>query len=334
MARIRHVIGIDISKKTLDLALFFDGEYAESFKIGNNPEEILQFEKHIKTLGCKVSNTIWCAEAMGVYATFLRRFAEKNKWRICFESALRIRWSIGIVKGKSDKADAKRIADYAVKNLKNLKFYIPQRTIIAELRYYNNAALRLSKVKRDLLASAKCSREFEVPDISNAYIATMSTIEKDIDKIEVLITSLIENDQRLSELQTIVCSVPGVGKRLFREIIIATNEFKDFNCPRKFASYCAIAPFRDTSGTSVSRRSRTSKIGDPKMKSLLHMGTISCLRNKQSHIYRYYVRRKAQKYTGYRLMNALRNKMIHAVFACVRNMQQYIDRESLNVGEL
>ncbi len=323
MARIRHAIGIDISKKTLDLALFLDGEFSESFKIDNTPESILQFEKHIKTFDCKVSNTIFCAEDTGVYGTFLKRFATKRKWRISFESALKIRWSIGIAKGKNDKADAKRIADYAVKNLKNLKYYIPQRPVIEELKYYNNAAKRLAKVKKELQASKKCYREFEVADISNAYIATMSTIEKDIDKIEVLITSLIENDQRLAELQAIVCSVPGVGKRLFREIIIATNEFKDFDCPRKFASYCAIAPFRDTSGTSISRRSRTSKIGNPQMKSLLHMGAISCLRNKQSHIYRYYVRRKAEKYTGYRLMNALRNKMVHAIFACVRNMQQY-----------
>ncbi|WP_313491938.1 MULTISPECIES: transposase [Sphingobacterium] len=323
MARIRHVIGVDISKKTLDLALFFDGEYAESFKIENTPESILAFEKQIKSLDCKVSNTIFCAEDTGVYGTFLKRFATKSKWKFCFDSALRIRWSIGIVKGKNDKADAKRIGDYAVKNLKNLKFYLPKRPVIEELKYYNNAVKRLAKVKKELLASKKCYREFEVADFSNAYIATMSSIEKDINKIEDLITSMIDNDQRLSELQAIVCSVPGVGKKLFLEIIIATNEFKDFDCPRKFASYAAVAPFRDTSGTSVSRRSRTSKIGNPQMKALLHMGSIACLRNKQSHIYKYYVRRKAEKYTGFRLMNALRNKMIHTIFACVKNMQQY-----------
>lgn len=323
MARIRHVIGIDISKKTLDLALFFDGEYAESFKIDNTPESILEFEKHLKTLDCKVSNSIFCAEETGIYGTFLKRFATKRKWRVCFDSALRIRWSIGIVKGKSDKADAKRIGDYAVKNLKNLKFYIPERPIIEELRYYNNAALRLASAKKMLMAAKKCQSEFQVPEISNAYIGTLSMIEKDIDRIEDRIISLIENDERLSELYTIVCSVPGVGKRLFREIIIATNEFKDFDCPKKFASYCTIAPFRDTSGTTVNRRSKTSKIGDPSLKTLLHLCTIACLRNKESHIYRYYVRRKAEKYTGYRLMNALRNKMVHAIFACVRDMQQY-----------
>lgn len=323
MARIRHVIGIDISKKTLDLALFFDGEYAESFKILNTPEDILEFEKHVKTLGCKLSNTIFCAEETGIYGTFLKRFSLKRKWRICFESALRIRWSIGIVKGKSDKADAKRIADYAVKNLKNLKYYQPERPVIEDLRYYNSAILRLSNAKKMLMASQKCQSEFQVPEISTAYIASISMIEKDINRMEDLIVSLIENDQKLSELHRIVCSVPGVGKRLFREMIIATNEFKDFDCPRKFASYATIAPFRDTSGTTINRRSKTSKIGDPQMKTLLHLCTIACLRNKESHIYRYYVRRKAENYTGYRLMNALRNKIVHAIFSCVRNMQQY-----------
>lgn len=323
MARIRHVIGIDISKKTLDLALFFDGEYAESFKIDNTPESILEFEKHIKTLDCKISNTIFCAEETGVYGTFLKRFATKRKWRICFDSALRIRWSIGIVKGKNDKADAKRIGDYAVKNLKNLKYFTPERQVIQDLRYYNTAILRLSNAKRMLESSKKCQQEFQVPEISSAYLASLGTIEKDIAGLEQHIASLIDNDQRLSELQQVVCSVPGVGKRLFREIIIATNEFKDCDCPRKFASYATIAPFLDSSGTSVSRRSRTSKIGDPQLKTLLHLCSIASLRNKESHIYRYYVRRKAEKYTGYRLMNALRNKIVHAIFACVRDMQQY-----------
>lgn len=323
MARIRHVIGIDISKKTLDLALFFDGEYAESFKIDNAPEEILIFEKQIKTLGCKISNTIFCAEETGIYGTFLKRFATKTKWRICFESALRIRWSIGIVKGKNDKADAKRIADYAVKHLKNLNFYKPERAEIENLRYFNNAILRLTNAKRILMASKKCQSDFQVPEISNAYIASLGIIDKDIASLEDRIVALIENDERLSELHRVVCSVPGVGKRLFREMIIATNEFKEFDCPKKFASYCTIAPFRDESGSSVSRRSRTSKIGQVKLKTLLHLCTIACLRNKESHIYRYYIRRKSENYTGYRLMNALRNKIVHAVFACVRNMQQY-----------
>lgn len=330
MARIRHVIGIDISKKTLDLALFWEGEYAESFKIDNDPKAIKVFEEHIRALGCKVSNTVFCAEDTGVYAEFLKQFTVKTKWRICFESALRIHRSLGIAKGKSDKADAMRIGDYALKNLKELTYYTPPRKIIQDLRYFDTSIGRLTKAYLLLDSKRKCNQEFNLPIYSDAYLRSMSMIENDIERLGKQIDDLIAGDDRLSKLKEVVCSVPGVGPKVFRALVITTNEFKDFDCPKRYASYCSIAPFLDESGTSLKRRSRGSAIGNKSMKTLLHLSVVSSLRNKDSHFHRYYVRRKEQNYKGLKLMNALRNKMIHTIFSCVRSMQQYTsNRESL-----
>lgn len=323
MARIRHVVGIDISKKTLDLALLLDGEYTESFKIQNNPEDIKEFEKLIKKIGCKMSNTIFCAEETGLYGEFLKQFAQQSKWRICFDSPLRIHRSLGIAKGKSDKADAYRIGDYALKNLKSLIYYTPPRKVIQDLRYYDTAIGRLSKAHVLLDSKRKCNLEFNMPVYSDAYLRSMSNVEGDIKRLEKCIDELISGDERLAKLKEVVCSVPGIGPKLFRALIITTNEFKDFDCPKKYASYCAVAPFRNESGTSLKRRSRGTDIGNKSMKSLLHISVISSIRNKSSHFYRYYARRKEENYKGMKLMNALRNKMIHTIFSCVRNMQPY-----------
>jgi transposase len=323
MARIRHVIGIDISKKTLDLALFWEGEYSESFKIDNNPEAISIFEKDIRTLGCKVSNTIFCAEETGVYGEFLKKFTEKTKWRVCFDSPLRIHRSLGIVKGKNDKADAIRIGDYALKNLKNLSYYTPPRKIIQDLRYFDTSIGRLSKAYLLLDSKRKCNMEFNLPIYSDAYLRSMSMIENDIKQLEKCIDELIAGDDRLSKLKEVICSVPGIGPKLFRALIITSNEFKSFDCPKKYASYCSIAPFISESGTSLKRRSRGTAIGNKSMKTLLHISVVASLRNKKSHFYKYYTRRKEQNYKGMKLMNALRNKMIQTVFSCVKNMQQY-----------
>lgn len=323
MARIRNVVGIDISKKTLDLALYLDFEYAESFKIDNTPEAILDFITHIKKLNCKISNTVLCAEETGIYGTFLKQFSVKHKWKISFESPLKVNRSIGVVKGKSDKKDAVLIGDYAIKNLANLNFYIPERKIISEQKYLDVALERLENARKQLLSSRKCYEEFNLLPFDQSYVLTLASIDKDIKNIKERISNLVLQDERLNHLYQIVTSVPGIGDKIFRSIIIYTNEFKSFDCPQKFASYCTIAPFRDTSGTSLDRRGRNSNMGNRKLKPLLHLSVLTALRTKNSHFYHYYMRRKNAGYQGLKLINALRNKIIRTIFACVRDQRQY-----------
>jgi transposase len=96
--------------------------------------------------------------------------------------------------------------------------------------------------------------------------SSLKAIVQDVAAIEIEMTAIIQMDPHLSELTKILTSIPFIGKVIATHIIIRTNEFKDFTSPKKFASYCGIAPFEKTSGTSLRKKPKISHIANKDMK--------------------------------------------------------------------
>jgi transposase len=113
-----------------------------------------------------------------------------------------------------------------------------------------------------------------------------------------------------------------VGNVLATELLIVTNEFLDITCPKKFACLCGVVPFDHSSGTSIKQRTHVSKMANIKMKTLLHMCAISTTCH-DSELREYYKRRVNEGYPKMSAINAIRNKLIHRVFACVRENRPY-----------
>ncbi|WP_231494768.1 IS110 family transposase [Polaribacter sp. Hel_I_88] len=59
-------------------------------------------------------------------------------------------------------------------------------------------------------------------------------------------------------------SIKGVGSQTALFMIVTTNGFTKFASWRKFASYCGIAPFPNTSGTSIRGRTKVSNLANKK----------------------------------------------------------------------
>ncbi|HZL76688.1 MAG TPA: transposase, partial [Bacteroidales bacterium] len=66
--QIKHFIGIDVSKETLDLSVVVDGKNLQYFCIKNRTAEIKStINKIMKGLGATVDDTIFCMEHTGMY---------------------------------------------------------------------------------------------------------------------------------------------------------------------------------------------------------------------------------------------------------------------------
>ncbi len=94
------------------------------------------------------------------------------------------------------------------------------------------------------------------------------------------------------------------------------------NVPRKYACYAGIAPFEHTSGTSVRGKTRTSKKANMKAKSLLHMTALVAARFSDD-LREYYERKVAEGKNKMNFLNAVKNKIIHRIFACVNQKRLY-----------
>lgn len=150
-------------------------------------------------------------------------------------------------------------------------------------------------------------------------------LKKQIKAIEQQIKTLIKSDNKLNTLQKQLISVPGVGNILCWNLIVKTNEFKSITEPRKLACYTGVAPFQNTSGISVFGRNRVSNLADKSLKKLLHLGALSAIR-LQNDLAVYYNRKVNEGKNKMSVLNAVRNKIIHLIFALIKNQTFYQNR--------
>lgn len=324
----KFYIGVDVSKHTLDFTVLKDGNWLLHETVNNEKKAIEVWLKKIMALykaGGK--KTLYCIENTGLYQMVLLDILQKRKFPVWVESALQIHLSIGVRRGKSDQTDSDRIAHYAYTNYKKAKLWQPPREVIKHLKQLRSLRERLSTILRQLKQGAVELQGFTKQhlheEVSSHCEASLAAVKADIIKVEGSIQRLIKTDERLCQLFDWITSVYGIGPVLATEMIITTNEFKNFSCAKKFACYCGVAPFRYTSGVNVHSKAKVSKRANQRMKKLLHIAAMSCVRGDNEYK-QYYDRRVKQGMNKTSVLNVIRNKLIKRAFACVNGQRFYV----------
>ncbi len=121
--------------------------------------------------------------------------------------------------------------------------------------------------------------------------------------------------------------MPGVGKKTAIEIIVQTNEFKEFATAREFACYIGVAPFEFSSGKSIRGKTKVSQKANKKVKKLLTMVCMNFAKLKgKANVFReYYQRKVAEGKNKMSVINAVRNKIVHTIFALVRKGEKFVN---------
>ncbi|KAA6341197.1 hypothetical protein EZS27_010976 [termite gut metagenome] len=134
---------------------------------------------------------------------------------------------------------------------------------------------------------------------------------------------IIDQDETLSRQLKLLCSIDGVGERTAVKVIVETNDFRDFTDARKFCCHAGVAPFSYTSGSSIRSRNRVSHRADKSIKSLLHMGALTAATRTKGELHEYYFKKVAEGKNKMSVLNAVRAKPVHRMFAVIRNNKFY-----------
>lgn len=322
-----HFVGVDISKETLDYSVIHGGEKILQFKSENSDKGIKSFLKELKKIkGLELDSTLICMEDTGVYNNHLTSFLYSRKISCWVQAAMHIKASSGLVRGKNDAIDAFRIALYAYKNQNDVKLWEPPRKVIEHLKQLYALRQRLLLAKQKLTISSNEVSQFIEPEIvkeiNKSVRKSIKALEKDQLEVEKRLKQLIQEDPELKHLFRIVTSITGIGEITAVKLIISTNEFKGINCPKKFACYSGVAPFEHSSGSSVRGRNRVSHKANKAVKKLLHLSALTAIVHDEQ-IRSYYLKKVEEGKPKMLVINAVRNKLIQRIFACVRNNEVY-----------
>jgi len=321
---IKEVIGIDVSKLTLDCCIHGSQEL-KTFK--NDFDRIMKMiQWSLKKSGVDRENLLFVLEHTGLYSDYLVRLLDGDDCSMSIVSGLEIKRSLGITRGKDDRKDAKRIALYGYRRreetlpskipgstLTRLKRLMSMRKKLVGQRAGHMATLREQKrvLEEDSLLF------WVQEDIINLLGWRINDLEREMDK-------LLQGDLELGQMLALLTGIKGIGKVTARFMIVYTVGFTSFATWRKFASYCGIAPFPHTSGTSVRGRTKVSRLANREGKALLHQCSLSAVRYNPE-MRAYYERRLEIGKSKMSTLNIIRNKLVARAFAVVARGTPYVN---------
>ena len=313
-------IGIDISSRTLDICLKVDGE-VEYFSIQNEVKAIRSFFKKYTATG-----TVVAMENTGRYNWNLFEVLGGMNLSVYVLSPLHLKKSLGLSRGKNDKIDSFRICSYIEKNQAETTPWCQSSLSIRRLKVLmaergTRIAMKSSLIRQQhdhgMMKSIGLDKE-----LLKLNKKLVESINVQLKRIETAIEKCIMDDAQLSDKVSLIRSVPGVGKVVSWMIIAKTEGFTSIQDPRKMACYCGVVPFDHQSGTSIKYRPRVSVFADKGMKSLLHLAAMSSIR-LNNDLGKYYKRKVEEGKNKMSVLNAVRNKIIHRIFAVIKNQTMY-----------
>lgn len=319
-----YVIGVDVSKLTLDAHCYGISEF---MLVANNTKGYKTLLKWIKKLNRDLNEVIIVMEYCGVYTYALEKFLHEHHIDFVKRSALDIKRSAGIKRGKTDKADAQMISRYGWYRREELKPMKP----VGKMQQH----LQQLMAHRDKMVADHSSYQSRIKELqqnmgndlsskitrSTQYI--MDVLEVEIKQTESQIKELLKEEQKLQVNYELITSIKGVGFVSAVYFLIVTENFTRFTDVRKFACYCGVAPFKSESGTSIRGKTKTSYLANRKIKSLLTMAAISAI-NHQPELKAKYEKKLKEGKAKMVALNMIRFELIERIFAVIKRQTPYV----------
>lgn len=320
-------IGIDVSKETIDVSCHNPSRFKEAEYVGQYTNRPSGYRSMVRDLrlycgGISTGQWLFCCETTGSYDKPLCNWICGKGMFIWRESALQIKLSKGICRGKDDKTDSMMITDYARRHhdkavryeqpspiLSALKELYSHRRSLVEMRTMAQSRLSAMKFNKDNLVARFITKDIE---------KEIKLLNERISICERKIIELIESDEEIMNNYHHIISIKGVGPVCATALIIYSGNFNNIPTANKMACYSGCASFRDQSGTSIDKGAFIKHLSRTHLKSVLSMAALQATRTCE--LYTNYAKRmKSQGKSNKVIINNVRNKLIHLVYALVRN---------------
>lgn len=316
------IIGVDVSKSTLDVCF---QPVNCLLQISNDLAGFKSWHQQLRSLGT-FQKVLVVMEHTGSYSYQFEKFLRARSIGYCKVSALQIKRSLGITRGKTDKVDAARIADYGWLRRDILAADAEVQPIIKELDLLITARQAMVKDRSGYKNRIKLQKSTGICENSKVILKMEQEIvelfNKKIKAIEAEILAVLKREKAIYTNYQLLRSIKGVGLIIAAYMISATGNFTRFKNFRKFNCYAGLAPFAQESGSSIRGRTKVSHLANKKAKALLNLAAFCALRY-DNELKTYYQKRVANGKSRMGCVNIIRSKILSRMFAVVKRQTPY-----------
>lgn len=326
---LKNFVGIDISKTYFDAALVKVEDPSQIIhqQFSQKLEGFLKMIHWLEQQGVRAgADTLFCMEYTGLYNTGLVNYLVQKKAQLWVEMPLRIKKAGGFERGSDDKTASIKIAWYALRYNDQMELWQPAdnsiekiKNLIAQRDRIINAITQLSVPINEL---RECGCIIEAKMMEKLQKPALTALQKTKAAIEVLIIKIVQADEQINKKVQQVKSIKGIGPVTAVAMLVYTKGFSSFTNAKELACYCGIVPFKKLSGSSIRFKPSVSPYANKKLKKLLHLCALSAIKN-DAELKAYFERKVAEGKNKMCVINAVRNKLVHRVFAVIRDNRSF-----------
>jgi len=264
------ILGVDISKLTFDVALL-NVNKVKTKKFSNTPKGFCELTQWLKNK--KIETAHVCMEATGGYEAALAQYFYDNNFKVSVVNPARIKGFAmsRLSRVKTDKADSELIAYFCQAMQPNL--WQPTPLHLQELQ-------QLVRRLDSLIANKNQENnrlDGAIGEVAINISAHIEFLDKQIKKIEELISKHIKEDKDLNDKSKLLDSIPGVGEKTIG-VILAFLTVENFDSAKQVAAFVGLNPKPRQSGSSVRGVGRISKTGNADLRKAFFMPAVVSLR--------------------------------------------------------
>jgi len=265
----QSILGIDVSKKTLDFVLITDRGISHRI-LKNKHVGYQELEEWLKK---KQSGKVHaCLEATGQYGNGVAEYLFGRGHQVSVMNPARIKryGQSKLHRNKTDKADAALIAEFCQKEKPAL-----WQPLSPEIKRLRALVRRLQDQKANLEQEENRKESGEKdPWVICDLESHIHYLEGRIKATQEEIEDLIKQTPELKFNRKLLTSIPAIGDLTAHILLAEIGDISMFDSAPQLAAFAGLNPQGHRSGSSVYKKTRISKQGRSELRTCLYMPAV------------------------------------------------------------
>jgi len=312
------VLGVDVSKKTLDVTLIDEQDQKHQAQFKNHAQGLAALKTWLAQYEHEGLHI--CMEATNVYWEACAEFGYQQGWAVSVVNPRRIH---GFAKSqmrrnKTDREDSDIIADFCTRE--ELRLWHPptpeQRQLRAWVRHQRALQTSLTRHTNRL-------QTCKDPVVQASLETLIKVLRTEIQQVEQAIHTLVHKSADLRQQFAYLISIKGIGAKTAFILLAEMYDLAEYENARAAAADAGVSPSHYCSGTSVKRRPHLSKVGKASVRAALYWPAITAIQHNPL------VRALAERLEDRGkpdmvIIGAAMRKLLHIAYGVLKN-QTYFD---------
>lgn len=316
------VVGIDVAKDTLAVALWRDNQTLDQTEVANTRDGFKRLQRFLKKRGATPAHV--CMEATGRYWEAAAEFLVARGHQVSVVNPARIKKyaESQLARNKTDRLDATLMADFC--RTQHPAPWTPPPPAVRELQ-------ALVRHLEDLTADRQRQRNrlhalrhgaHPSPTVGAQLQQQIDFLTAQIEQVKQAIQDHIDQYPDLQRDRDLLDTIKGIGPLTAAKLIAEYGDLRQFSGVRQVVAFAGLNPRHRQSGSSIRGQTPVSKMGRASIRAALYMPAVVAQRH-DPRLAAFAARLQARGLSKMEIVVAVMRKLLHFAFGVLKSEQPY-----------